>query len=78
MYQIDALEVLGLLARAGCADVRMQNALDLVLTKQCSDGTWILETNFNDRFQVAVEKRGKPSKWITFNALRILKQVAMA
>ena len=49
----------------------MQEAIDLVL----SNGRWILENTYNGRFQVNIERKGKPSKWITLNALRILELV---
>ena len=73
MYQTDVLEVLGTLARLGCRDERMQEAVDLVISKQDATGRWSLAGTFNGRFQVDIEEKGKPSKWITLNALRILK-----
>jgi len=35
---------------------------------------WLLEATFNGRFQVNIEQKGKPSKWVTLNALRALKR----
>lgn len=35
---------------------------------------WTLEDTYNGRFQVNIEQKGKPSKWITLNALRVLKR----
>lgn len=29
---------------------------------------------YNGRFQVDIERKGKPSKWVTLNALRVLKR----
>ena len=75
MYQIDALEVLGLLAVHGCKDPRLQSAIELVLAKQRPDGTWLLESSFNGRFQVSIERRGRPSKWLTLHAMRTLKRL---
>ena len=74
MYQTDALEILGILARLGCWDKRMKEALDLVISKQDKQGRWKLENTFNGRFQVRIEQKGKPGKWITLNALRVLKK----
>jgi hypothetical protein len=74
MYQIDAMELLLVLTSLGCVDARMQDAVDLVLSKQGFDGTWALENSFNGRLQVNIESRGKRSKWITLNAMRILKR----
>ena len=30
---------------------------------------------FNGSFQVDIEVKGQPSKWVTLNALRVLKRV---
>lgn len=74
MYQTDALEILEILTRLGCRDERMQEAVDLVVSKQDDSGRWTLADNFNGRFQVDVEAKGEPSKWITLNALKVLKR----
>jgi hypothetical protein len=73
MYQTDILEILGILAKLDCRDQRMQNAVDIVLSKQDERGRWTLENSFNESYPVAIEKKGKPSKWITLNALKMLK-----
>jgi hypothetical protein len=52
----------------------MQEAVDLAVSKQDQTGRWRLERSFNGRFQVNIEQEGKPSKWTTLNALRVLKQ----
>ncbi len=74
MYQTDALEILGILTKLGYNDKRMQEAIDLVISKQDRQGRWKLENTYNDRFQVNIERRGKQSKWITFKALETLKR----
>jgi hypothetical protein len=74
MYQDDVLEILGILTKLGIKDDRMQEAVDLVLSKQNSDGRWILENTFNGRFHTNIESKGKSSKWITLCALRMLKR----
>jgi hypothetical protein len=74
MYQTDALEILGILTNLGYKDRRMQEAIDVVVSKQNDEGRWILENTFNGRYQVNIEQKGKPSKWITLHALRILKR----
>jgi hypothetical protein len=73
MYQTDVLEILGILTRLGCRDKRMQDAVDLVESKQDTSGRWLLTETFNGRFQVDVEEKSNVSKWITLNALRVLK-----
>jgi hypothetical protein len=74
MWQTDVLEIMGILTKLGCKDERMQEAVDLVVSKQDAQGRWKLENTFNGRFQVDIEKKGKPSKWITLNALKALKR----
>ena len=73
MYQTDVLEILGILTSLGCKDERLQEAVDLVLSKQDENGMWTLENTFNGRFQVNIEQKGAVSKWVTLNALKALK-----
>jgi len=74
MYQTDVLEILGILTSLGVKDERMQEAVDLVVSKQDSRGRWCLESTFNGRFLVNIEHKGEPSKWITLKALNMLKK----
>lgn len=74
MYQTDILEILDILTGLGVKDDRMQEAVDIVAGKQDPDGRWNLENNFNGKFQVNIERIGKPSKWITLRALQVLKR----
>ncbi len=73
MWNTDALDMFGLLVKLGYRDTRMEDSADLILSKQDLDGRWPLETTFNGRFQVNIEKKGRPSKWVTLNALRALR-----
>jgi hypothetical protein len=73
MYQTDVLEILNILTGLGYRDERMQEAVDAVLKRQDDQGRWTLKSTFNGRFIVDIERKGKPSKWITLNALRVLK-----
>jgi hypothetical protein len=74
MWDIDVLELLLILTGLGYKEERMQDAVDLVLSKQDHHGRWNLEMTYNGRFQVNIEQKGKPSKWVTLNALRMLKR----
>jgi hypothetical protein len=74
MYQDDILEILEILTKLRVHDERMQDAVDIVVSKQDEQGRWILEDTFNGRFITNIETKGKPSKWITLNALRMLKK----
>ncbi|MBN2265862.1 MAG: nitrogen fixation protein NifH, partial [Candidatus Aminicenantes bacterium] len=73
MWDSDALEIFGLLAGLGYRDQRMRDAAELVLSKRDAAGRWALEETCNGRFLVDIEKKGRPSKWVTLNALRALK-----
>jgi len=73
MYQTDVLEIARILVDLGCRDDRLQEAVDLILSKQGADGKWNLEATFNGKYQVDIEDKGRPSKWITLNSLRVLK-----
>ena len=73
MYQTDVLEIMLILTKLGYHDSRMKEALQLIESKHGEDGRWLLEQTFNNRFQAIIERKGKPSKWVTLNALRVLK-----
>ena len=73
MYQTDILEILIILINLGIKDYRMQEAVDVVISQQNDQGKWVLKSTFNGRFITNIEQKGKPSKWITLRALRILK-----
>jgi hypothetical protein len=75
MYQTDVLEILGILTKLNCRDIRMQEAMDLVVSKQDKEGRWKLESTFNGRFQTNIEQKGNQSKWITLRALKVLKRI---
>jgi len=77
LWGMDILEVLWVLLRLGYRDERMQEALDLVVSKQDMQGRWLMEDTFNGRFLVNIERKGKPSKWVTLNALRVLKAASV-
>jgi len=74
MWDGDALEVFELLTRLGYRDPKMKDAAELILSKQDAQGRWLLENTYNGRFQVNIEKKGKPSKWVTLIALKALKR----
>ena len=73
MYQTDVLEIVNILGDLGVRDNRMQEAIDLVASKQGKNGKWVLENTFNGRYQVNIEAKDRPSKWITYKSLKALK-----
>jgi hypothetical protein len=66
------LEIVNILGDLGVRDARMQEALNLVASKQGKDGRWLLENTYNGRYQVNIEAKDKPSKWITYRSLILL------
>jgi hypothetical protein len=74
MYQTDALDLLDIITSLGYKDDRMQEAVDLVISKQQEDGRWLMQNSFNGKMAASIETKGKPSKWITLRALRSLKR----
>ncbi len=75
-WDSDILEILGILTRLGYRDERMQEAMDIVRSKQDSEGRWRLESSWNGRMLVRIENEGQASKWITLKTLCCLKSYA--
>jgi len=75
MVNTNVLEILEILSSLGYRDERMQDAVDLVISKQNRLGRWKLEQTYNGRFQVNIEREGESSRWITLNALRVLRRL---
>jgi len=73
-YQSDALEVLDVLTRLGVRDERMMDAVELVVNAQGPDGKWVLKNSFNGKMWCDIEVKGRPSRWITLRALRVLRR----
>jgi len=74
-YESDLLEALDALAAVGYThDPRVEPLLDLMLRKRDEQGRWQLENSFNGRMHVDIEEKGKPSKWVTLRAMRVLEK----
>jgi hypothetical protein len=72
-YWSDVLETAEVLARLGYGrDPRLAHVLDLIEGKQDPSGRWRMENTPNRKTWIDVEARGKPSKWVTLRALRLL------
>ena len=73
-WHYDVLRGLEYLRRAGGSpDERLAEAIDLVASKRDDDGRWPLETQYPGRMPVETdEAEGRPSRWNTFRALRVL------
>jgi len=78
-YGYNILRGLDVLTKLGIVeDDRLKDAVDVLLQKRQKDGTWILENAPIGRMQANIEAKGKPSKWITLIALRVLKCIGSA
>ncbi len=75
-YWSDILETAGVLVEAGYRDdPRLKGALDWLRQKQDAHGRWTLEDSLNGKMWVDIEAKGRPSKWVTLRALRVLKSI---
>jgi hypothetical protein len=73
-YVSDVLLNLEALAEAGCGnDPRLDEAVELVLSKQDEQGRWKMAYSYNGKMWADVEQKGQPSKWVTLRAVRMLK-----
>jgi len=76
-YGYSILRGLWVLARLDYQDERMTDALEVLREKQTSDGKWILESTPYGRMQANLEKKGRPSKWVTLMAVWALRDRLM-
>ena len=74
-WQYDVLGGLDYLCRAGVApDERVAEAIEIVVAKRDDDGLWPLDTRYPGTMPIDIgDSVGKPSRWITLRALRVLK-----
>lgn len=91
-YFYDILVGLDVLTQLGFGgDRRLQPALKILMEKRRSDGSWLMDrshpdvgpgmTVHPDKRKIkplVIEEPGRPSKWITLKALRVLKRVEEA
>jgi len=79
-WHYDVLRGLEHLRRAGVApDERVAEAIELVESKRDCDGRWPLETRHPGAMAVEIDEgEGRPSRWNTLRALRVLRWYAAA
>jgi hypothetical protein len=58
-------------------DSRMIDAVEVLLKKRCSNGTWPLQAKHPGQTHFDMEETGSPSRWNTLRALRVLKWVGI-
>jgi hypothetical protein len=73
-WHYDVLRGLDYLRRAGATpDERVAEAIDLVESKRDGDGRWPLDTQYPGTMPVELDEgEGRPSRWNTLRALRVL------
>jgi hypothetical protein len=73
-WHYDVLRGLEYLRRAGVTpDERVAEAIELVASKRDGDGRWPLETRYPGKMPVETDEgEGRPSRWNTLRALRVL------
>ncbi len=74
-WHYDVLRGLEYLRRAGVRpDERVDEAIDLVLSKRDDDGRWPLEVRYPGKMPIEIDEgEGQPSRWNTLLALRVLE-----
>ena len=73
-WHYDVLRGLEYLRSAGITpDERVREAIELVASKRDDDGRWLLETRYPGVMPVEIDEgEGRPSRWNTLRALRVL------
>jgi hypothetical protein len=74
-WHYDVLRGLEHLKDAGVTpDVRMSEAIELVVSKRAADGRWPLEVRYPGVMPVELDEgEGRPRRWNTLRALRVLR-----
>jgi hypothetical protein len=75
-YVADVLQVLEAVCELGLGgDPRLERAIGWVLSKQDAQGRWKNEYSYTGKLWADIERQGRPSKWVTLRACRVLKLV---
>ena len=78
-YNSDVLEAMYALAESGTPmSAVLERPLDVIESKMTLEGKWVMENSLNGKMWVDVETLGKPSKWLTYYALRVLSHFGRA
>jgi hypothetical protein len=77
-YVTDVLQNLETLTALGFGtDERLAEALALILSLRDEKGRWRMTYSYNGKTWADIEQRGKPSKWVTLRALRVLERAGL-
>ena len=75
-WKYDVLRALDYLRRVdGLGDPRVGDALDVLAKKRRKDGRWTVQAKHAGQVHFDMEKAGKPSRWNTLRALRVVRSV---
>lgn len=78
-YTSDVLETAFALGEAGYGtDPRLQPAVEVIRSQREPTGVWRMRHSLNGKMWADIEAKGKPSKWVTLRALRVIKMTAHA
>lgn len=73
-WRYDILRALDYFQMAGAPyDPRLQDALDILMSKRRQDGTWPVQARHAGQTHFEMEQTGHASRWNTLRALRVLK-----
>lgn len=73
-WRYDILRALDYFRLAGIDyDNRMDDAIEILLKKRRKDGKWPLQARHSGQTHFEMEETGKPSRWKTLRALRVLR-----
>jgi hypothetical protein len=74
-YNSDLLEVLWTMARLGVKKTpEIEEGVNILLSLQTKQGTWVMKNSLNGKMWVNIEKKGKPSRWLTLKACEVLER----
>jgi hypothetical protein len=77
-YVQDALRNLEVLTALGYGrEARLGRAGEEILRLRGADGRWAMRHSYKGKMWADVEARGKPSKWVTLRARRVLKRMGV-
>lgn len=73
-WRYDILRALDYFQQAGLPyDERLSDALQVIKHKRNADGTWNLNAPYPGQVHFHMERAGRPSRWNTLRALRVLR-----
>jgi hypothetical protein len=73
-WHFDILRGLDYFRASGAGwDERLSDALRLIEKKRTAEGTWLLESVYPGKMHFSMEVKGRPSRWNSLRALRVLR-----